>query len=638
MKKNQMKSLKHFTARLIGLIMFFSLSSNVLATTYPAGSPVAINGKLKVEGTQLVNECGYPVQLRGMSSHGPQWFGNCICNESLQSLVDDWNISLFRIAMYVQEEGYVTKKEYWRGWIDDIVEICGSLGIYCIIDWHVLNPGNPMNNLDDAKEFWQYMSTKHGSDKHVLYEICNEPNGTDWTTVKSYAETIVPIIRNNNDETVIIIGTPTWSQDVDVASQNKVSGTNIMYTLHFYAGSHGAELRSKAETALNNGAPIFVTEFGTSAASGDGNYSPDATKTWIDWMNQKKISWANWSYSDKGEVSGALTSGACNNKQWNSTTESGALIKEMISANPIAYTTCSSANSGDDSGSSTGGNSGNTPSTDTTKTDTTEVDTSKTDTTKTDTTNSQDKQEEQQTQPVTYPDLTNEIAVNKLYRIVNKNSGMVMTMNNSTADKAKLTQATINDQDSSQMFTLVAADGYYVLKNYVSRYVLTNQYQPNEGAEIVQQEACTWDNPTEKWRITKVDGNWFKIDNKNNAEGSMCIGTKDASKTDGAEVVQLSWNNKDNELWGFEYIGEMSGLENISNDQLFIAPTLVENFFQIMGHNDYDEVNLYSISGVKVKSFGMQDQYEISDLTKGIYFVEIINDNKAIMHLKIVKK
>ena len=162
------------------LLCFWGFVANFAHANYPSGSPVALNGRLKVVGTQMVNECGKPVQLRGMSTHGPQWFGNCICSESLDVLVNDWGISLFRLEMYVEEGGYVKNPSQWRSWIDQYVDECEKRGIYCLIDWHVLNPGNPNNNLSAAKEFWDYMSKKHGSKKHVLYEICNEPNGVDW--------------------------------------------------------------------------------------------------------------------------------------------------------------------------------------------------------------------------------------------------------------------------------------------------------------------------------------------------------------------------------------------------------------------------------------------------------------------------
>ena len=124
------------------------------AAQYPAGSPVAINGKLKVTGTNLTNECGNPVQLRGMSTHGVQWFPNCYNATSLNALVSDWGIDVFRIAMYVQEGGYTTNPSYWKTWIDNMVTECGNRGIYCVIDWHMLNPGDPNVNLTEARDFW----------------------------------------------------------------------------------------------------------------------------------------------------------------------------------------------------------------------------------------------------------------------------------------------------------------------------------------------------------------------------------------------------------------------------------------------------------------------------------------------------
>jgi hypothetical protein len=297
---------------------------------YPAGSPVAINGKLKVTGTQLSNECGKPVQLKGMSSHGLQWFGNCNNSSSLDALVNDWKADVFRLAMYVGEGGYLTNPEGWKTAIDNYVDLCGSKGIYCIIDWHVLTPGDPNANIAEARDFWSYMSAKHRNKKHVLYEICNEPNGVGWSSVKTYANDIIPRIRANDPSTVILVGTPTWSQDVDIASFDKLAFNNLMYSLHFYTGTHTQYLRDKANTALNNGAPIFCSEWGTSSASGDGGPYIAEAENWMTWMDSKKISWCNWSFADKNETSAALLSGACGSSSWNNTSPSGTYVKSKM--------------------------------------------------------------------------------------------------------------------------------------------------------------------------------------------------------------------------------------------------------------------------------------------------------------------
>lgn len=337
-------------AVMIGMLLSFSAYAQ-----FPSGSPVAVNGKLSVAGGQLVNECGNPVQLRGMSTHGVQWFQNCYNDASLDAMVNDWGIDIFRIAMYVEDGGYVNNPTYWKNWIDNMVNECAERGIYVMIDWHVLHPGDPWENIDAARDFWSYMSAKHAGKEHVLYEIANEPNGVGWPRVKSYAEDIIPRIRANDPTTVVIVGTPNWSQDVDIASADPLNFDNLMYTLHFYSGTHTNSLRQKGNTALANGAALFVTEFGTSMASGDGGPYLEETQRWMDWMAQNKISWANWSFADKAEVSAALASGACSGGNWNSTSQSGTFIKDHI-LNPAdnfncgqvttSYTVSASAGSG----------------------------------------------------------------------------------------------------------------------------------------------------------------------------------------------------------------------------------------------------------------------------------------------------
>ncbi len=339
---------------LLWIVSFMlSVSQAAQAQAYPAGSPVAINGKLKISGTKLVNQCDNPVQLRGMSSHGVQWFQSCYTTSSLNALVNDWGIDVFRIAMYVQEGGYVNNPNYWKGWIDNMVDECGARGIYCLIDWHVLTPGNPNANLTEARDFWSYMSQKHAGKAHVLYEIANEPNGVNWSTIKTYANDIIPRIRANDPNTVIIVGTPTWSQDVDIAANDPLTFSNLMYALHFYSGTHGQYLRDKADLAISKGLSLFVTEFGTSSATGDGGpYLNPQMDQWMEWMNSRGISWANWSFADKAESSAALAPGACSGSSWNNTSTSGTYIKSKINTpdsfvceetTPTTYTITASA-------------------------------------------------------------------------------------------------------------------------------------------------------------------------------------------------------------------------------------------------------------------------------------------------------
>lgn len=267
---------------------------------------VSENGALHVEGTQLVNERGEAVVLRGMSTHGLHWFSN-FTGERAARAVADRGANLLRCAMYTSEGGYLSDRSI-KDTLIDTVDSAIEQDMYVIIDWHILSDGNPLDNADAAAEFFAEMAERYGDNPAVLYEICNEPNsGVTWNDhVKPYAERIIPIIREKS-RGIILVGSPTWSQDLHEAAENPLAGENIMYTCHFYAGTHTGWLRDRIASC---GLPVFVSEWGTSAADGNGGVYLEEAQRWIDFMNERGISWANWSLCDKNESSAALVSGA----------------------------------------------------------------------------------------------------------------------------------------------------------------------------------------------------------------------------------------------------------------------------------------------------------------------------------------
>jgi hypothetical protein len=329
--------------RFLGILLLLCSFMFVHAQTV-----VDMNGKLKLVGKQLSSECGNAVQLRGMSMHGLNFFPSCVKNNSFVSLKDDWNCDIVRLAMYVEESnGYKTDPTGWKSKIDRWVDQIGALGMYCLIDWHTLSDGDPNTNITLAKDFWDYMSKTHKGKKHVLYEICNEPNGVNWGTIKNYANTIIPIIRANDPETIIIVGTPLWSgKPIDVVNGGPLTGNNAyntMYTFHFYAASHSS-YRSEVQSAAGS-IPIFATEWGLSSSTGDGTININEGKLWMDIFNgsnsgSQKISWCNWSFSDKSETSAALIAGSCSNQTWTNTTPSGTQVKTWISSPAKNFKAC----------------------------------------------------------------------------------------------------------------------------------------------------------------------------------------------------------------------------------------------------------------------------------------------------------
>ena len=288
---------------------------------------VSYNGNLSLEGNNIVNQYKEKIVLKGISSHGLQWFNYLITDENIKTL-KSWNTNVFRLAMYTKEGGYIDNRNVYDDLIKDI-DLVISNDMYVIVDWHILSDNNPNNYKNEAIDFFDKISSKYKNTPNIIYEICNEPNGgTSWNDVKSYAEDVIKTIRKNSNN-IIIVGTPTWSQDVDSVINNQIDDKNTMYALHFYSGTHKDDLRNKAKRALDNNVPIFVSEFGVSDASGNGGVYLDEANKWMEFIKNNNLSFVNWSLADKNESSALLKQ---DNKvvSDDSLSESGKYIKNVL--------------------------------------------------------------------------------------------------------------------------------------------------------------------------------------------------------------------------------------------------------------------------------------------------------------------
>ena len=297
-------------------------------------NPYKAHGKLAVSGTDLVDASGSKFQLKGVSTHGLTWFADFVSKDTYQYFKDSFGINLVRFAMYTDTGDSYGNKSEIEELLGKGVDAATDLGLYVIIDWHILNDNDPNMHIDDAKDFFDRISKKYASYGNVIYEIANEPNGgTTWDSVKSYAETIIPIIRKNAPDAIIIVGTPTWSQDVDVAAADPITDqTNLMYAVHFYAATHKDDLRNKVQSALDSGLPIFVSEFGLCDASGNGSIDYDQSDAWFDLINDKNLSYAAWNISNKAETSSLFDSSCTKTSGFtdDDLSDSGRYIKEKI--------------------------------------------------------------------------------------------------------------------------------------------------------------------------------------------------------------------------------------------------------------------------------------------------------------------
>ncbi len=265
-------------------------------------------GNLSVIGTDLVDKNLQKVQLFGLSTHGFNFFPQFINYNTFANVKTEFGINTIRLAMYTsQKGGYCQDNGIYQNELKTMmvkaINDITSLDMYAIVDWHIVGAEevkdkNPLNWINEASSFFNYISKKFKDNENILYEICNEPNGTTtWDDIKKYANIIIPIIRNNNPKAIIIVGTPNYSSDLDSVIKNPIKFDNIMYTYHFYADTHKESHRKMVETAYNNKLPIFVTEHALMNSQGYGSINLESGKAWYDLLDNLNISYIAWNIS-----------------------------------------------------------------------------------------------------------------------------------------------------------------------------------------------------------------------------------------------------------------------------------------------------------------------------------------------------
>ncbi|MBQ0027244.1 MAG: glycoside hydrolase family 5 protein [Lachnospiraceae bacterium] len=279
-----------------------------MATKYEKHGALHVDAKGK-----LVDHNNEIVTMHGMSTHGLSWYPEYVNRDFFEFMKKEWHIDVIRLAMYTAEEdGYCVgdeaNKKKLLEVIDRGVRFATELGLYVIIDWHILADSNPLMNKDEALLFWNYISKKYASYGNILYEICNEPNvDCCWADIKAYAEEVIPVIRKNDPYAVILVGTPVWSQRVDEAMADPIKiDKNLMYVLHFYANTHKDELRSVFKNAADKRLPLFVTEFGTCSADGAGAHNSEEADKWVSLMDEYDTSYCMWNISNRDETSASF--------------------------------------------------------------------------------------------------------------------------------------------------------------------------------------------------------------------------------------------------------------------------------------------------------------------------------------------
>ena len=292
--------------------------------------PVKRNGQLQVKGTQLCNQQGQPVVLRGMSLGWHNFWPRFYTAGTVKWLHEDWKVDLVRAAMGIEPRpnGYLHAKASSLNAIETVIKAAIEQDIYVIVDWHSHNI-----QLEEAKAFFKEIATRYGNHPHIIYEIFNEPDQESWPEVKAYSVELINTIRAIDKDNIILVGNPHWDQDLHIVADDPINDqTNIMYTLHYYAATHKQQLRDRGEYALSKGIPLFISESAGMEASGNGPLNEVEWKRWIDWSEKHKISWVSWSVADKNETCSVLYPTASSEGGWKETDlkPSGILTRNFL--------------------------------------------------------------------------------------------------------------------------------------------------------------------------------------------------------------------------------------------------------------------------------------------------------------------
>ncbi len=298
--------------------------------------PVKKHGPLSVEGTKIVDQKGRIVVLKGVSYGWHNWWPRFYNKETVKWLYKDWKSTVVRAAMGVEpDRGYLKNPEWSMERMEAVIEGAIENDIYVIIDWHShgLHP-------EGALVFFEEMAKKYGRYPHVIYEIYNEPVRQSWDEVKAYSIDVIKKIRQFDPDNIILVGSPHWDQDIHIVADDPIEGfDNLMYTLHFYAATHGQFLFDRGNYAIEKGIPLFVSECAGMSANGNGPIDYEAWNQWIEWMDENQISWVCWSVSDKDETCSMLEESAESEGNWKEADlkESGIKTRELLRTGKLKY-------------------------------------------------------------------------------------------------------------------------------------------------------------------------------------------------------------------------------------------------------------------------------------------------------------
>ncbi len=185
-----------------------TLSALFILLTSHAGGPVKQWGQLQVKHTNLCNQQGDPVVLRGVSFGWHNLWPRFYNRKAVKTLVHDWHATVVRAAMGTRiKNNYLENPEFALRCVENVIKGAIREDVYVIVDWH-------SHDLltDEAMKFFNYISKKYGHYPHIIYELYNEPIDDSWPELKTYATRVIDVIRKNDPDNIILMAPPTGTK------------------------------------------------------------------------------------------------------------------------------------------------------------------------------------------------------------------------------------------------------------------------------------------------------------------------------------------------------------------------------------------------------------------------------------------
>jgi endoglucanase len=249
---------------------------------------------LHAEGGAIVDENGETRILRGVNRSGLEYNrkGNRISEKEIRFICEEWKARVIRLPF--NEDWILTDSTYNR-FFDRVIGWINRCGAYALLDlqWRDVKARIPPIPDEKAAGMWAILAERYRDNPGVLYDIHNEAHDTTWTAWRERATAVITAIRSAHPRSLIFVSGLDWAYDLRGWAENPLPFADIVYSTHPYPFKWEPWAWDKYFGGFTGKFPVFAGEFG------GGEKDLDWGAKLIEYLDQKKIGWAAWSWVDQ---------------------------------------------------------------------------------------------------------------------------------------------------------------------------------------------------------------------------------------------------------------------------------------------------------------------------------------------------